>query len=225
MPKIIVEDFSVGLVDDQPIVREGLANVIGSIPRARIGFSCATPHEAWDRFQQEPVDVLLLDLCLAQEDDLAWLKRFGHTSNEVKVLMLTVSGEERAVFSAIKHGACGYLLKDSECEQIVTAIECARHDVASISPADLLPSIFRQKKPPHPPSICPQAATLSTRERQILRLVVGGANNKVIARKLALAESTVKKYCYHAMTKLSCRSREAAAMAALRLGLIELGND
>lgn len=225
MSKVIVENFSVGLVDDHPIVREGLANVIRRIPQARVSFSCGTPEEALTYLRREPVDVVLLDLCLAGDDGLTWLNRFRSTSPELKVLMLTVSDEEVSLLAAMRGGACGYLLKDSECEQILAAIECARHGIASVSPANLLPGLF-QKGGSEPGVLQErQARTLTAREKQILTLVASGHGNKQIGQKLGLAETTIKKYCYNAMTKLSSRSREAAAMTALRLGLIDLESD
>ncbi len=225
MSKVIVENFSVGLIDDHPIVREGLVNVIQRIPHARIGFSYGTPEEALEHLERDPVDVVLLDLCLGRTDGLFWLKRFRKSIPELKVLMLTVSDEEVSLLSAMKSGACGYLLKDSKCEQISAAIECARCGIASVSPAKLLPGLFQKSGIDGVQLSESQVRDLTLREKQILALVAAGHNNKEIGRKLGLAETTIKKYCYNAMTKLSSRSRESAAMAALRLGLIDLESD
>ncbi len=221
---IVGGTFGVGLVDDHPIVREGLGNLVKKIPQARLRFSYDTPEEALAHLEREALDILLLDLSLAGSDGLIWLKRFRSCFPDLKILMLTVSDDEADLSSAIRFGACGYLLKDSECEQILAAIECARLDIATVSPAALLPALFRRGSTDRSLPEVKEIRTLTQREKQILTLVAGGNSNKEIGRQLQLAETTVKKYSYNAMTKLASHNRESAAMVALRLGLIEMAN-
>lgn len=211
----------VGLIDDHPMVREGVGNVVRGLSQARLELSCASPEEAYDYLAREQLDILLLDVSLGEANGLALIRNFLEIQPTLKVLILTVSDNEAYVAKAFAQGACGYLLKESDRRQISSAILSAHAGVAVLSPVKLLSRVFQGwlHDSPVSDSIGP---TLTERELDVLRLVAGGRSNKEIAEQLYLAESTIKKYSHNAMGKLGTSNRGAAAIKAMRLGLISL---
>lgn len=152
------------------------------------------------------------------------ISRFLNLQADLKIIILTVSDNEPYVVKAFLQGACGYLLKECDRRQITSAIGAVHAGVAVVAPMSLLSRAF-QGWLQHEPSVESLGPTLSERELDVLRLVAAGHSNKEIAAQLHLAESTIKKYSHNAMGKLGTTNRGAAAIRAMRLGLIELGGD
>lgn len=211
----------VGLVDDHPMVREGVGNVIREIPGAELALSCASPDIAFDHLAEDKLDVLLLDVSLGGENGLNLIDRFLEVQPDLKIVILTVSDNESHIVRAFAQGASGYLLKECDRQQISSAIISAAAGVAALAPLKLLSRVFQGwlHSEPSPDTLGP---TLTERELDVLRLVAAGHSNKEIAGQLFLAESTIKKYSHNAMGKLGTTNRGAAAIRAMRLGLISL---
>lgn len=224
MTRSVTEPVRVGLIDDHPMVREGVGNVIREIPGAKLAFSAASAAEAYGYLEKHELDVLLLDVSLGGEDGLLVIERLLEIQPTLRVVMLTVSDNESYVVKAFAQGACGYLLKECDREQITSAIMAAHAGVAVISPTALLSRVFQGWLHSEPASEA-LGPTLTERELEVLRLVAAGDSNRDIAKKLYLAESTIKKYSHNAMGKLGTTNRGAAAIRAIRLGLISLEGD
>jgi DNA-binding NarL/FixJ family response regulator len=206
------------------MVREGVGNVIRQIEGAELAFSAASPDEAYRFLAQSELDVLLLDVSLGAEDGLSAIERLLEIKPSLRVVMLTVSDNESYVVKAFAQGACGYLLKECDRDQIASAIMAAHAGVAVIGPTKLLSRVFQGWLHSEPASEV-LGPTLTERELEVLKLVAAGDSNKDIANKLFLAESTIKKYSHNAMGKLGTTNRGAAAIRAMRLGLIALEGD
>lgn len=217
----LMKTVKVGLVDDHPMVREGVGNVVKEIPGAELALSCADPVESYDYLREKKLDVLLLDISLGGEDGLSLIERLLEIQPDLKILVLTVSDNESHVVRALAQGAAGYLLKECDRQQITSAIMSAAVGVAALAPMKLLSRVFQGwlHSAPAPEALGP---TLTERELDVLRLVASGHSNKEIASMLFLAESTIKKYSHNAMGKLGVTNRGAAAIRAMRLGFISL---
>ncbi len=218
-----VPTVRVGLIDDHPMVREGLENVVQSTPGIQLTLSCAEPQEAFSYLQTEELDILLLDVSLGDDNGLLLIEKFLEIQPSLKVIILTVSDNETSVVKAFAQGACGYLLKECDREQIASAILCASGGVAVLAPLNLLSRVFQGwLHSGADPSGDRTRPSLTERELEVLKLVARGHSNKEIAKTLFLAESTIKKYSHNAMGKLGTTNRGAAAIRAIRIGLIDL---
>lgn len=211
----------IGLLDDHPMVREGVGNTIRAIPGTELAFSAGRAADAFAYLQANPLDILLLDISLEGQDGLALIEQFLEVQPELRIIVLTVYDEESLLVKAFARGASGYVLKESNSSQIVDAVRGAQSGLAVVAPRKLLTRVLqgwlRQEPTPNA-----HESFLTERELDVLRLVVEGDANKDIAGKIHLAESTVKKYCHNAMAKLGVNSRGAAAIKAMRLGLITM---
>lgn len=213
----------VGLIDDHPMVREGLGNVVQSTTGFELTFSSAGPQEAFDYLRSNELEILLLDVSLGEDNGLALIEKFLEIQPTLKVIILTVSDSETTVVKAFANGACGYLLKECDREQISSAIRCAADGIAVLAPLSLLSRVFQGwLHSGADPSGDRTRPSLTERELEVLKLVARGHSNKEIAQALFLAESTIKKYSHNAMGKLGTTNRGAAAIRAIRVGLIEL---
>lgn len=224
MGKTAVELVKVGLIDDHPMVREGVGNVVRSIEGAELAFSAAGPDEAHAYLSRNRLDVLLLDVSLGGHDGISLIESFLEVQPDLRVVILTVSDNESYVVRAFAQGASGYLLKECDRTQIAAAIMGAHAGAAVLAPMKLLSRVFQGwlHSEPSSESLGP---TLTERELDVLRLVAAGHSNRDIAAKLFLAESTIKKYSHNAMGKLGTTNRGAAAIRAMRLGLISLDSE
>lgn len=221
MSKLISKTVKVGLLDDHPMVREGVGNVVRGTEGAELAFSHADPEDCLAYLREHPLDVLLLDVSLGDRDGLSLIKEFLEIQPRLNIVILTVSDSETFLVQALTQGASGYLLKDCDGPQISAAIMAAARGLAVLAPVPLLTRVL-QGWLHNEPSGDASGPTLSDRELAVLRCVAAGDSNKEIAAKLHLAESTIKKYSHNAMGKLGTSNRGAAAIRAMRLGLISL---
>lgn len=225
MPTLTDKQYSVGLVDDHPMVREGMRNLIRGLSDIELVQSWDHPFKALEFLKEGRLDLLLLDVSLGTDDGLAYITTFLEAQPDLKIVMLTVSDRETDVAKALALGARGYLLKESDRTQLTWSIKAALRGVAVVSPIVLLSRALESYAPTTQSGADPFGPQLSAREIEVLRLVAKGLSNKEIGQRLFLAETTVKKYSHHAMAKLGAGNRGAAAIRAVRLGLIGLDDD
>ncbi len=225
MPTLTDRRYHVGLVDDHPMVREGMGNLICGLPDIELVKSWNHPLEALDFLKLNRLDLLLLDVSLGADDGLSYITTLLDAQPDLKVVMLTVSDRETDVSKALALGAHGYLLKESDRTQLTWSIKAALRGVAVVSPTVLLSRALESCRPVSQGGSDQLGPQLSAREIQVLRLVAKGMSNKEIGQRLYLAETTVKKYSHHAMAKLGAGNRGAAAIRAVRLGLICLDDE
>lgn len=201
------------VIDDHPLFRRGVADLIGMQPSLRLVGAAASGEEGIALVAEHAPDLVLLDLNMRGMDGLETLQRIKASGCDARVIMLTVSDNETDVVAALRAGADGYLLKDMEPEEILQQLTDAAGGHLAVSPrlTELLARALRQD--PHPRD--PESAQLTEREAQILRLVSAGKSNKMIARSLDITEGTVKVHVKNLLKKLNLRSRVEAAVWAV----------
>src|SRR5229473_5988427 len=201
------------IADDHSIVRQGLRTFLGRDPELEVVGVAADGVEAVERSRQLRPDVVLMDLLMPVMDGVAATSAIRNELPETEVVALTSVLESAAVVGAVKAGAIGYLLKDTQAAELRKAIKAAAAGQVQLSPqasAHLLGAI-RTPELPEP---------LTPREMDVLRLLAQGQSNKEIARALDLVEETVKSHVRHILAKLGVQSRTQAVLAAIRLGMV-----
>jgi two-component system, NarL family, nitrate/nitrite response regulator NarL len=203
------------VVDDHTLFRRGLVALLAGDGRCTVVAEAGDASEAQRRAREHQPDLILLDNHLPGVNGVDALPGLREAAPAAKVLMLTVSEDEADLTAALRGGASGYLLKTADSELLASAIVRAMAGEATVSPemTNKLVSAFTAL-----PAAGAALASLSPREREILALIARGASNKVIARELAIAETTVKIHVQHILRKLDLGSRvQAAVYAASRM--------
>jgi NarL family two-component system response regulator LiaR len=201
------------IVDDHSVVREGLRMFLVRDPDLEVVGEAADGAEALEQARQLQPDVVVMDLLMPDMDGIAATRAIRRELPETEVLALTSVLESASVVEAIRAGAIGYLLKDTQASELRTAIKAAAAGQVQLSPqaSAYLLSALRTAELPEP---------LTPREMDVLRLLAQGQSNKEIARALHLVEETVKSHVRHILAKLGVQSRTQAVLAAIRLGIV-----
>lgn len=207
------------VVDDHTLFRRGLIALLAADPRFVVVAEAGDAGEAQRRAAAEQPDLILLDNHLPGVRGVDALPGLRAAAPHAKVLMLTVSEDESDLAAALRGGACGYLLKTMDSDMLASAIVRTMAGESTISPemTSKLVSAFHalpNAVPAEPPAGAQALASLSPREREILRHIARGASNKEIARALGIAETTVKIHVQHILRKLDLASRVQAAVFA-----------
>lgn len=209
--------ISVGLVEDQQLVRQGIASLLAISDNIRVLWQAENGQDALKKLASNPVDVLLSDIRLPNLDGIAMLKQIRQSANSLPVIMLTTFDDSELFLNSLQAGANGFLLKDVSLDKLLCAIETVAKGGYLIEP-----SVLKQMSEPKPtPNIgVTRNELLSEREREILSFMAGGFSNKEIANAVFLAEGTVKNHVSNILTKLDCRDRTQAVLKGLQLALI-----
>ncbi|MBI3154737.1 MAG: response regulator [Burkholderiales bacterium] len=209
------------VVDDHTLFRRGVTALLAHDSRFEVVGEAGDASEAQRRAAALQPDVILLDNHLPGVNGVDALPGLREAAPAARVLMLTVSEDERDLAAALRGGACGYLLKTADHEVLATAIERAARGESTVSPemTGKLVSAFQSLGPAAAPAADPAPdpdplGALSPREQQILAEIARGASNKEIARTLGIAETTVKIHVQHILRKLGLSSRVQAAVVA-----------
>jgi DNA-binding NarL/FixJ family response regulator len=209
------------IVDDQVLFREGIASLLSTVPDLIVVGQAADGTEAVEKARDLRPDLVLMDVNMPRMTGLQATRIIRQELPETQVVILTVSDADDDLFEAIKAGAIGYLLKNTRAEALFERLRGVLRGEAALSPllaARVLAEFaqHRENKEPIRPS-----EELTDREREVLQLVVDGANNRDIALALQIAESTVKRHLHNILEKLHLENRLQAASYALRKGLVE----
>lgn len=210
------------IVDDQTVVREGLAAILAYYSDIEIVGQAEDGIKAMALVEKTKPDVILLDLVMPGEDGLTIIPKIKETSPETRILVVTSFAETERVFQAIKSGALGYLLKDATRDQLLQAIRDVAQGRASLQPSVAVRLIHEIN---HPSESLYTADPLTPRELETLRLIARGLSNQEIAQELVVHERTVAKYVSSILNKLHLANRTQAALYALREGLTELADE
>jgi two-component system nitrate/nitrite response regulator NarL len=214
--EIIVSDevCTVVAIDDHPLFRKGVADLVELEPSLRMIGEAASGEEGVELARLLDPDLILLDLNMKGMDGIETLKRIKQAGMEGRVIMLTVSDNEEDVVAALRAGADGYLLKDMEPEDTLDYLRQGANGKLVISErlTELLAHALRTEGS-HPSDA--EQAGLTEREYEILQQIAKGLSNKMIARKLDITEGTVKVHVKHLLKKLNLRSRVEAAVWAV----------
>ena len=209
------------LVEDQEIVRRGLRTLLETKPDLQVVCEASNGQQAVEQVEQlqtatEPPDVVLMDIQMPVMDGVAATQQICQRFPDTKILVLTTFDDSKYVSEALRYGAKGYLLKDTPSEELAEAIRSIHRGYSQFGPGILEKIVAhvpdtestKAKAPP------PEFAQLTPRERQVLRMIAAGANNREIAQSLFLSEGTVRNHISHVLTRLNLRDRTQAAIVA-----------
>ena len=202
------------ICDDHAVVRQGLRTYLELQEDIEVVGEAADGQAAIDAAARHAPDVILLDLAMPDRDGLGALPQLKDLG---RVIVLTSFGEDDRLFAALRGGAVGFLLKDTEPAELARAIRAAHAGQSPLSPAVAARVIDQLAQAGRPRAI----DQLTPREREVLRLLADGLSNKRIALELGVAEKTVKTHVGHVLAKLELSDRTQAALYAVREGLAD----
>lgn len=202
------------IVDDHAVVRQGLRMFLKADHSFDIVGEAENGEQALRVARQLKPDVVLMDLLMPVMDGIAATEAIRRELPDTEVLALTSVLEHASITNAIRAGAIGYLLKDTQAADLRRAIHAAADHQVQLSPA-VAAQLMREVRLPD------LSHMLTERETQVLRLIAQGKANKEIARALAISEETVKSHVSNIFSKLHVNSRTQAALYARRVGLIK----
>jgi DNA-binding NarL/FixJ family response regulator len=208
------------VADDQRIVRDGLAMLLGLLPDVEVAGTAANGHEAVAMSARLRPDIVLMDLRMPRCDGVEATRLLREQQPDVAVVVLTTYEDDRSVLDALRAGARGYLTKDASAEQIRAGLQQVRTGRAVIDPAvqgHLVEAITSPGGPDGPP---PLPDGLTPREAEVLSLIAEGLPNAEIAARLVVTEATVKSHVNHLLAKTGARDRAQAVSYAYRHGLV-----
>lgn len=205
--------LNIGLVDDQELVRKGIAGLLALSGKAIVGWEANNGAAALIALANNSVDVILADIRMPVMDGIELVKALRAQQNFTPVLMLTTFDDSELFVQSLKAGANGFLLKDVSLQKLVSSLEALAQGADFLAEATMLQEFQRSKNKE-------QKIDLSQRELQILRLLAGGFSNKEIARAVFLAEGTVRNHVSNLLAKLDCRDRTQAVLKAINLGIV-----
>ncbi len=204
------------LVDDHAVVRQGLKMFLSLESDFEVVGEAENGEQAIQKARELSPDVVLMDLFMPVMDGVTATTQIRASMPDVEVIALTSVLEDSAVIGAIKAGAIGYLLKDTQAEELCRAIKAAAAGQVQLSPAAAA-RLMREVQSPQSPE------KLTEREVDVLRLLAIGQSNKEIALGLSIGEKTVKTHVSNILSKLGVPSRTQAALHAVRIGLVSPG--
>lgn len=206
------------VVDDQQIVREGLATVLGLLADVNVVATAADGAEALELVARHRPDVVLLDLHMPVLDGVAATRRIVAEQPSSAVLILTTFGEDDDALEALRAGARGVLTKDAGHEEISRALHQAAAGHMTLT-APLQARLLAAATPPDAPIRVELPDGLTAREAEVLGLIGAGFTNREIAERLFVSEATVKTHINHMFAKIGARDRAAAINYAAEHGL------
>jgi DNA-binding NarL/FixJ family response regulator len=203
------------IVDDHGVVRQGLRMYLALDPELEVVGEAANGADALRLARELRPDVVLMDLLMPVMDGIAATEAIRQELPEVEVIALTSVLEDTAVYGAMRAGAIGYLLKDTQADELCQAIKAASAGQVQLSPP-VAARLLREVPPPG------QSEPLTERETEVLRQLALGKSNKEIAATLVIAEKTARTHVSNILGKLGVSSRTQAALHAVRTGLVTL---
>lgn len=219
--------ISVLVVDDHPVILQGLQGMIASLPGIEVIGEADSGLAAVEAAHSLQPDVMLMDVRLPEVNGLEAMRRIREKNRELKVVFITASESDLYLVEALRWGANGYITKDSSKELIGNAIRVAVQGGCVLSESlvqKAFGAIARAAVNLGKPEVegdLPPIIDLTPRELDVLRLVAKGMTNRNICRELNLAEVTIKKHVQSIMAKMGVKDRTQAALRGVRLGLVD----
>lgn len=205
--------ISIVLADDHSVVRQGLRMFLALDPELEVIGEAENGAEALKLAHELQPDVVLMDLLMPVMDGITAIGKIRNELPDVEVIALTSVLDDGSVVGAVKAGAIGYMLKDTQADELCRAIKAAAAGQVQLSP-QAAARLMREVRAPDSPE------ALTERETDVLRLLAEGKANKEIALSLHIGEKTVKTHVSSILGKLGVQSRTQAALHAIRLGLV-----
>jgi NarL family two-component system response regulator LiaR len=210
----MAETIRVLIADDHRVVRSGLSTFLRAHPDLELVGQASNGRDAVQFCAAERPDVVLMDLVMPEMDGVAATRAIKERHPDVQVIALTSFKEDAMVTDVLQAGAIGYLLKDVDADELARAIRSARAGMPTLAPeatAALLQSTLKPKA---------LGADLSDRERDVLKLMTEGLNNRAIGDRLVIGETTVKFHVSSILAKLGVENRTEAVAVALQRKLV-----
>jgi DNA-binding NarL/FixJ family response regulator len=212
------EPLRILLVDDHPLVRNGLRALLSSMTEMTVVGEATNGEEAITQATELQPDIILMDLHMPKLNGIEATRRILQASPRIGILVLTMLEDDASVFAAMRAGARGYLLKGADQAEVLRAIRAVAHGEAIFSPsiAQRLMQYFANMQPLLPHAAFPD---LTEREREILGLIALGKSNADIAEELVLSPKTVSNHVSNIFSKLQVVDRAQAVLRARQAGL------
>jgi DNA-binding NarL/FixJ family response regulator len=219
------DPIRVVLVDDQSLIRAGLRALISAEPGMQVVGEAADGDAAVAVAARELPDVVLMDIRMPGTDGLVATRRISEDRAlaAVHVIVLTTFEEDDTVFEAIRGGAAGFLVKDTEPAELLRAIRTVVAGESLLSPGPTRSLVEAYAAHAKPAGLTPELDVLTDREREVMRLVAGGLTNAEIAERLFVSPATTKTHVSRAMIKLGARDRAQLVVFAYETGLVTPG--
>jgi len=218
-----LETINVLIVDDHPVVRKGLSALLNAKAAGIAVVGEATNgNEAISRTKELNPDVILMDLMMPEMDGVEAIKRIMEDIPDAKILVMTSFATDDMVFPAIKSGALGYLLKDSEPNELINAIRHVHQGEPSLHPKIARKVLMEIS---NPVTKTTSEDPLTDRELDVLKSIAKGKSNQEIGMALSISETTVRTHVSRILAKLHLASRTQAALYALKEGLANLDDE
>ena len=213
-----METLRLLIADDHPVFRYGIRALLNAAPGLEVVGEATSGDDAIAKADALQPDVILMDIQMPGVNGVEATRRILHTSPHVRILIVTMFEDSASVFSAMRAGARGYVLKDAEQDDLLRAIQAVGRGEAIFSPgiAARLLDFFATPLPAAPRELFP---SLTDREREILHLIAQGHSNGEIARRLSLSLKTVGNYASNIFSKLQVADRAQAIVRARDAGL------
>jgi DNA-binding NarL/FixJ family response regulator len=216
--------ITVGLADDQQLIRLGLRTLLESEDDLQLAWEAENGRQALELTRRTPPDVVLMDIRMPVLDGISALRQIAAEPAlaAVRVVVLTTFESDEHVFAALRAGAAGFLVKDAEPADLIRAVRLAAAGESLLSPtvARRVIDSLRDRADRHPPRRHPGLVELTDREREILALIGEGLNNDEIGRRLYISPATARTHVSRAMTKLGARDRAQLVVIAYQSGLV-----
>ncbi|HHR6149697.1 TPA: two-component system response regulator NarL [Providencia alcalifaciens] len=210
----MTEKSTILLIDDHPMLRNGVKQLISLEPSLQVIGEAGDGKTGIQIAEEQDPDLILLDLNMPGMNGFETLDELRKRELSGRIILFTVSNYSDDLISALKRGADGYLLKDMEPEELIIALKEAASGKMVVSPT--LTSVLAESLRENQSQNENDAIALTPRESDILELIAQGLSNKMIARNLDIAESTVKVHVKHLLKKLNLKSRVEAAVWVLQ---------
>lgn len=213
-----MEPLRILIADDHPLFRHGIRALLGATPDFEVVGEATNGDEVVALAAQLQPDVILMDIQMPGMNGIEATRAILHESPHIRILVVTMFEDDGSVFTAMRAGARGYVLKDAEKGEMLRAIRAAGSGEAIFSPAiaTRLIDFFAAPRPAAPPKAFPE---LTEREREILALIARGRSNTEIASELVLSPNTVRNYVSNIFSKLQVADRANAILRARDAGM------
>jgi len=213
-----MEILQVLIVDDHPLFRKGMRALLDSMPDVEVIGEAQTAEEAIECAEQLQPDVILMDLQLPGSSGLDATREIVRLSPHIHILVITLFEDNDSIFAALQAGARGYILKDTDEEEMIRAIRAVGSGEAIFSPAiaNHLMDYFSTSRKMIPKEVFPE---LTNREREILELIAIGESNHSIAERLSISLKTVRNHVSNIYSKLQVADRAQAVIKAREGGI------
>jgi NarL family two-component system response regulator LiaR len=213
------EKIRVMIVDDHPVVRRGIQSLLGEEEDIQVVGEAVNGKDALEKVESLKPDVILMDLVMPEMSGIEAIEKITASHSDARILVMTSFAADDKVFPSIKAGALGYLLKDSDPEDLIRMIRQVYRGELSIHPT-IARKVIQELNRPATEPLTPSPIT--EREVEILKLLAEGMENKEIAAKLVVQDATVRTHVSNILRKLQLANRVQATLYALRMGLTSL---